>query len=214
MTANDRFKRSFRSWFWASMILATTLHFAMINLWPELTAQDFSVETDELVVVDLPPEVILPPQPEPIARPASPVASPLVFDEEITISPTTFEENPVDRLPPPRDSNLSTSDPKGPKFTPFTVRPDIKNRGEVERALMREYPPVLRDAGIGGTVEVWFQIDEEGQVRKTQVKTSSGYAALDGAALAVAEIAEFTPALNRDKRVMVWISLPITFTTR
>ena len=30
----------------------------------------------------------------------------------------------------------------------------------------------------------------------------------------VAGIIEFTPALNRDKRVSVWIALPITFTVR
>jgi protein TonB len=94
------------------------------------------------------------------------------------------------------------------------VRPDLKNREEVQRALVREYPPLLRDAGIGGTVEIWFQIDEEGVVRRTQVKVSSGHPALDEAALVVAGVAEFTPALNRDKRVPVWISLPITFTTK
>jgi len=32
--------------------------------------------------------------------------------------------------------------------------------------------------------------------------------------LMVADVIEFSPALNRDKRVPVWISLPITFTVR
>ncbi len=63
-------------------------------------------------------------------------------------------------------------------------------------------------------MEVWFQIDVEGSVQQTLVKTSSGHMALDEAALKVAGVIEFTPALNRDKRVPVWISLPITFTTR
>jgi TonB family protein len=51
-------------------------------------------------------------------------------------------------------------------------------------------------------------------VVRSLVNESSGHKALDDAALKVAEIIEFTPALNRDKRVPVWISLPITFTTR
>ena len=42
-----------------------------------------------------------------------------------------------------------------PVFTPFTVRPDIRNRREVEIAMEREYPPLLRDAGIGGTTLVF-----------------------------------------------------------
>jgi protein TonB len=77
-----------------------------------------------------------------------------------------------------------------------------------------EYPPLLRDAGVGGTVTVWFFIDETGSVRTVLLKESSGLEALDEAALRVAGQIEFTPALNRDKRVSVWIALPITFSTR
>lgn len=214
MNANDRFKRSFSSWFWGSMILATGAHFALLNFWPQLTAEDFSLSSDEILVVELPPDVVIPPAPEPISRPAAPVPTDLAIDENLTIPPTTFQDNPVDRLPPPPDTMLSRAAPEEPHFTPFTVKPDIKNRAEVERALEREYPPLLKDAGIGGSVEVWFQIDEEGVVQQTLVRTSSGQSALDAAALKVAEVIQFTPALNRDRRVPVWISLPITFNAR
>jgi len=101
-----------------------------------------------------------------------------------------------------------------PVPTPFTVAPELKNRDEVRRALERFYPPLLRDAGIGGTVLVWFFIDETGTVQKSQVKESSGHKALDEAALKVAEIMRFSPALNRDKKVAVWVALPITFAVR
>ena len=43
------------------------------------------------------------------------------------------------------------------------------------------------------------------------MKEGSGHEALDGAALKVGEIMEFTPALNRDQKVKVWIALPIIF---
>jgi protein TonB len=214
MTANERFKRSFTSWFWGSMILATLAHFALLNFWPQLTAQDVSVDSDQIEVVELPPEIVLPPEPEAILRPANPVVADVDMGEDLTIPKTTFDENPPERLPPPPDSTLTRGVSDEPTFTPFTVRPGMKNVEEVRRALEQEYPPLLRDAGIGGTVEVWFQIDDEGVVRQTLVKTSSGHGALDRAALKVAEVAEFTPALNRDKRVSVWISLPITFTIR
>jgi hypothetical protein len=42
----------------------------------------------------------------------------------------------------------------GPVFTPMTVSPEILNRNEVQQALIREYPPLLRDVGIGGRVVV------------------------------------------------------------
>ena len=107
------------------------------------------------------------------------------------------------------------SDPSsGPVFTPPTVRPDYTNADEIRRALEREYPPLLRNAGVGGTVKVWFFIDAKGKVQKTSVNESSGNEALDEAALRVAPVFEFTPALNRDKAVPVWVSLPITFTTK
>ncbi len=212
-TANDRFKRSFGTWFWGSMIVATVVHFALFQLWPEMTAEDVSFTAGELEAIELPPEIEIPPPPEAIARPATPVIATAEINEAITIAPTTFEENPVEDLPPP-PSEVQTDISAAPTFTPFTVSPDIKNRAEVARAMEREYPPLLRDAGIGGTVNVWFLIDEEGAVVRAIVNDSSGHKALDDAALKVAEIIEFTPALNRDKRVPVWISLPITFTTR
>ena len=56
----------------------------------------------------------------------------------------------------------------------MTVRPSLTNEREVQRALEREYPTILRDAGIGGTVIVQFFIDEEGTVQQTLVATSSG----------------------------------------
>lgn len=214
LTANDRFKRSFGTWFWGSMILATVAHFCVFNFWPEMTAEDVSFTAAELEAIELPPEIEIPPPPEAIARPATPVIASADISEDITIAPTTFEDNPVEDLPPPPSDATEEDIAAAPVFTPFTVRPDIKNRSEVSRAMEREYPPLLRDAGIGGTVTVWFFIDESGAVQNTIVNESSGHKALDDAALKVANVIEFTPALNRDKQVPVWISLPITFTTR
>ncbi len=93
----------------------------------------------------------------------------------------------------------------------MTVHPEIKNRREVQAALMREYPPLLRNAGIGGRVVVWFFISEEGQVLDRRVSQSSGHTQLDEAALQVADVFQFSPAVNLENIVQVWIQLPITF---
>jgi TonB family protein len=98
-----------------------------------------------------------------------------------------------------------------PVFTPMTVRPTLTNAREVQRALMDHYPPLLRNAGIGGTVQVWFFIDAEGHVQQLRLHRSSGYDALDQAAMRVAGTMEFSPAYLRDERVPVWVALPITF---
>ena len=100
---------------------------------------------------------------------------------------------------------------QAPVFTPMTVRPELLNSDEVARALVRGYPPLLRDAGIGGTPVVWFFIDETGRVVKTQLSKSSGHASLDEAAIKVSQLMRFSPALNRDQKVAVWVEIPIVY---
>jgi len=137
--------------------------------------------------------------------------------------------NPV--VAPPATDNLAPQIPpelKDPVFTPMTIRPEITNRAEVQQALMRLYPPRLRDNGIGGRVVVWFFISEEGRVLDRRVSRSSGHEELDEAALNVADVFRFTPAMDRrqilepgpishpviryrEVPVPVWIQLPITF---
>ena len=212
-TANDRLKKSFSSWFWGSMIAATVIHFGVFAFWPEITAEDVSFAAEELEAIELPPEIEIPPPPQQISRPATPVIAEANIDEDITIAPTTFEENPVEDLPPPPEEDV-TDLSAAPTFTPFTVAPSILNRTDVVRAMEREYPPLLRDAGIGGTVRVYFFIDENGAVQDRRIDQSSGHQALDDAALKVSEIYRFSPALNRDKKVPVWVSFPITFQVR
>ena len=51
-------------------------------------------------------------------------------------------------------------------------------------------------------------------MQQFQVNESSGHQALDDAALAVAGVYRFSAALNRDKRVPVWVSFGITFQVR
>jgi len=212
-TANERLKRTFNSWFWGSMIAATFLHFGTFAFWPELTADDFSFDPNEIEAIELPPEIEIPPPPQQIARPATPVMATTEIDEDITIAPTTFEDNPIEDLPPP-PAEAGTDLSAAPTFTPFTVAPTILNRTEVQRAMERSYPPLLRDAGIGGRAVVWFFIDENGAVQDFRIFESSGHQALDDAALAVANVYRFSAALNRDKKVPVWVQFPITFQVR
>lgn len=101
-----------------------------------------------------------------------------------------------------------------PTFTPFTTAPRLLNASDVARALESSYPPLLRDAGIGGEVVLWFLLDEEGAVRQVRIARSSGYPALDEAALRVARSMRYSPAENRDRRVAVWIQIPIKFATK
>ena len=214
-TANDRFKRGFGDWFWYSVAGAAMFHLALFALFPDMSAAVDERVVSEMEAIDIPDNIEIPPPPQQIARPATPVISAAEISEEITIAPTTFDANPIENLPPPPSSTAGDADlSAAPVFTPMTVRPELQNRDAVARALVRNYPPLLRDAGIGGSPTVHFFIDENGKVLKTLLSKSSGYPALDDAAIAVAQQMQFSPALNRDKKVQVWVEIPIVFTAK
>lgn len=99
-------------------------------------------------------------------------------------------------------------------FVVSTVLPQLMNGAEVQRALERNYPAMLRDAGIGGRVTLWLLVDENGRVIETDLREASGQAAFDSAAARVGQIMRFSPGRNREDRVKVWVSLPIVFRTR
>jgi protein TonB len=208
-TANDRFKRGFGSWFWLGLLAATLGHTALFLFFPSIGLDPVAVQGETATYMAL-PEPEMPEPPPEIQPPAAPVLGVDLEGPDVTIPKTTYDAFPTRLLPPPPgsgDDDLS----KGPTFVPTTVAPRLENSDEVARLLQRFYPPMLRDAGIGGTVSVWFFIDENGRVVRTQVNESSGYGDLDAAALEVADRLQFSPAWNRDKRVPVWVSLPIVF---
>ena len=209
-TANDRFKRGFGDWFWGALTVATLLHAGLFLVSPTFGTDDYSFSNEEIESIELPDEIEIPPPPEAIQRPATPVIAEATIEEDITIAPTTFEENPIENLPPPPSDDAGDLS-AAPTFTPMTVRPTLRNQRDVAQALMKHYPPLLRDAGIGGTVNVWFFIDENGRVQRNLINESSGYDAFDQAALQVAQLMEFSPAYNREKKVPVWVALDITF---
>ena len=209
-TRNDSFKHRSPEMIWAGLILAVALHVVLFVASPNIEAEDVSFEADEIEVLDVPDQIEVPPPPQAISHPAVPVVSTTV-SAEITITETTFEANPSALLsPPPFAERENTPGGRG-IFSVAEVNPEVHNRDEVQAALEREYPAFLKDAGIGGTVVVHFEIDEEGKVIGSYVHDSSDYRALDEAALRVAAVYRFSPALNRDKPVKVRVAIPIIF---
>lgn len=211
VTANERFKSKSGDWMAIGVIAAVLAHGALFAFFPEMTADDIDFTGEESEVVDLPPEVEIPPPPEQISRPATPRVAAAALDEDITIARTDFESNPVENLPPP-PAGARPSDV--PSYIPRDVEPRLTNGREIERVLQQRYPSMLREAGIGGTVVLYVFVDENGRPTNTQVQESSGYPQLDQAAAQVVEQMEFSPAQNRDRPVGVWVLQRVEFSTR
>lgn len=76
-----------------------------------------------------------------------------------------------------------------------------------------EYPPALLTHGIEGTVLLRLFVDERGAVRadSTRVMESSGYPALDSAALAAAPKLHFAPALLNGAPTAALFLQPVQF---
>ena len=139
--------------------------------------------------------------PEPPARPSVPVASEdELFDDEITIEDTDFDDFEDWDSPPPMAG--------GPKvtFIPFDKPP-------VPKVPIRPvYPEIAQEAGIEGTVYVQFFINEKGAVTEAWIQKGLPNTGLDEAALAAVKRSKWKPAQQRDKKVGVWQTVPVVFT--
>lgn len=207
-SANDRFKAGSRSRLALGLIVAVTAHVGLFEFFPRMHAADLLTADALLVAIELPPEVVIPPPPEQIVRPATPKVAAVEIAENITIAPTTFDSNPVKNLPPPPKTNA----PAGrPTFIPYTVAPKLQNQQEMLAVLERVYPARLREARIGGRVLLWLYIDASGRVQRTVLGESSGSETLDEAAQEVAARMVFSPALNRDQKTAVWLAQSVVF---
>jgi TonB family protein len=89
--------------------------------------------------------------------------------------------------------------------------PVLLNRRHVRTTLLETYPPELRARGIGGTVYLAVLVGPDGQAVGQRVDRSSGYAALDEAALRMVGDMRFAPARKRDSQSPIWVDQQITF---
>jgi TonB family protein len=106
--------------------------------------------------------------------------------------------------PPPDDSVFELSAVESP--------PDLLNREEAAAEISRNYPPLLRDAGVTGSVALRMRIGSDGVVDPSTIEVmESTHEAFAQAAARVASRMRFRPARARGKRVPVWVTLPVTF---
>jgi TonB family protein len=74
-----------------------------------------------------------------------------------------------------------------------------------------EYPYIARRDGREGTVVLRVLVDEEGRSKSLEVNRSSGFEALDKAAMETVRRWRFHPARYGDRRVEAWVNIPIVF---
>jgi len=128
--------------------------------------------------------------------------------------PTTAPAPPdVPAWQTPPDADPAIDDEKrGYELSAVEVAPELLNRDEVAAALSRNYPPLLRDAGVAGTVTIRMRIGRDGVVDPATIEVvNTTHEAFSDAAVRVAQRLRFRPARYKGEAVPVWVSLPITF---
>mgnify|MGYP000872521197 FL=1 len=139
--------------------------------------------------------------PEPPARPSVPIASEdEFFDEDITIEDTEIEDFEDWEAP-----NLGA----GPEdeFIPYDQAPVPK----IPLSSLVVYPDLAREAGIEGKVYIKAFINKKGLVASLKVLKGIPNTGLDEAAIKAVRKSRWHPARQRDKKVGVWITIPIDF---
>lgn len=198
------------------LVIAVAGHAGLFILSPSIQVPDLSMSADELVAVRIEPEVEveIPPPPDAVRRPATPVMAATAVDGDLTIGPTTFDAftRNAPALPPPPVEEESAEELE--TFAPLMVPPAILNTAELHQAMLDEYPRRLRDAGIGGLVSIEAYVNGEGDIEQVRVAAGSGYESLDAAALRVASRLKCSPALQRDRKVGAWLRTSLEFKVR
>ena len=137
--------------------------------------------------------------PEPPARPSVPIASEdEFFDEDITIEDTDLE-NFEDWMAP--------DDSPEDKFIPYDQAP----RPKIPLSDLIIYPELAREAGIEGKIFVRAFINTKGIVTATKIVKGLPNTGLDEAALGAIKRSRWYPARQRDKKVGIWLTIPVDF---
>lgn len=76
-----------------------------------------------------------------------------------------------------------------------------------------EYPEMAKTAGVKGKVWVKIYVDKKGEVRKWEImKAKPAGLGFEEEVIKVIQKWKFTPAIQQDKPVGVWIAIPFRFT--
>ena len=74
-----------------------------------------------------------------------------------------------------------------------------------------KYPRIARRKGHQGTVILEVHVNREGRVEKMRVFQSSGYHSLDKAAMKSVKNWVFKPGKRGDKKIEMWVKVPVKF---
>jgi len=201
--ANVEFKARYGKYLWRAAFVAALFHFLLFMVVPPITFEPYELEEQRFELVEVPPEIEIPPAPREVEMPRVNV-EPAAEDEPAADAPdlpeTTFDDFSDMPPPPPAAGSDAAED-----FLAFDEPP------ELVEFVTPEYPELARQAGFEGTVRVRVLVDEEGRVVEADLLSHDAWPTIEKAALSAAMKCRFKPATQRSIPVKARVMIPFEF---
>ncbi len=200
---NTPFRCLVRRLFGESLLLALLVTFFAIVAVPELGTKPYEVSPVVAEIVDLPPELPLPERPR----------------EAVRLPEIPIEAEDDESIPPEETIARTILDPDVPLATPAI--PQLPAMGDFVprdtepqfiRFVTPGYPRLAVLSQVEGLVLVHMLVDTRGRV--IDARATGGPEILREAAVQAALQCLLTPAMQGDRPVAVWVSLPFRFSLK
>lgn len=208
-------KRTYDKVLWICMAISTVGQALFFALFPTLEARTYA-KPPKAVLIQLEkiPETRQEQKAAAPARPVVPIASdrPELTDD-VTIEDTDLGDLLADLAPPPplveekrpvQEVKLEAEEEEPVELWKVEKVPVVIKK------VQPEYPDIARKANITGKVFVTALVNKQGKVEA--IGKITGPEVFHEAAKAATLQWEFEPAIQNDKPVRVWVSVPFTFT--
>jgi protein TonB len=157
-----------------------------------------------IAVTPAPPKNAVAAVPVPVPDAAAPDNTTVMDQSQLqsTIGPSSGSGEKIDLSPPPE---------AGPINQPGSVA-IVDQLPEAVHIVQPPYPDLARQAQVEGLVMVYALVGKDGRVLEVKLDPKLHVPLLDEAALDAVRRWVFTPAIDHDRPVEVWVNIPIHFT--
>ena len=174
-----------------------------ILLFPPLLLVEDYVFYEEIETIEI-PETEQIELPEPPPRPSIPISSDEEFsDEDYEEFETDFDDWEDWDAPSPPDEGGDS------EFVAYDTPPRPKPGKSIFDFLV--YPKLAIEMKLEGKVFIKFFVDKKGKVRANSVQMVRGNPVFEEAAITAVKKSEWKPAIQRDTKVGVYMTVPINF---
>ena len=202
-------RRGYGKTFWSCFGGSFVVHLAVVALFPHFQADAYDKSEPVIIQIEDIPETRQERRPPPPPRPVVPIASDSDdIPEDATIMETDLDFGLDDLAPPPPLEELYQVEMEEEEEEIVEIW-RVEKQPKPKKEVIPVYPEIARKAGITGTVQVEVLVNKQGLVEA--IGRVIGNEVFHEAAKKAAAQWTFSPAIQNDKPVKVWVMLPFRF---